>query len=157
MIVNWNKLDAYSFIVSIIWLFRYNIHDGDQFHVDLKPDSSKPHASTRPGRKFKKELIKLATQNLFFLLLVDIKNSSNQNQELSSASSENDRKSIPFSFDSLQNLPNQTDLNTAEKFIQLDQFYPSNDKNLQMKNTNEDDDDDDLLSAAAIACTQINK
>jgi hypothetical protein len=30
--------------------FRYNIHDGDQFHVDIKPDPPKPQYTTRTGR-----------------------------------------------------------------------------------------------------------
>jgi hypothetical protein len=30
-------------------IFRYNIHDGDQFHVDIKPDPPKPQHTTRTG------------------------------------------------------------------------------------------------------------
>ncbi|CAF4971881.1 unnamed protein product, partial [Rotaria sp. Silwood1] len=66
-------------------------------------------------------------------------------------SSEDDKKYLPFSFDSLQKLSNQTDTNILHSLIQLDQLYPSIDK----KKISNDDDDDDLISAAAIACTQM--
>ncbi|CAF5138750.1 unnamed protein product, partial [Rotaria magnacalcarata] len=81
---------------------------------------------------------------------------ANDNSVDSSASSENDKKHPPFSLDSLQNLPNQTDINISQAFIQLDQFYPSIDKNVQISKQISNDDDDDLLSAAAMACTQMN-
>ncbi|CAF3588630.1 unnamed protein product [Rotaria socialis] len=120
-------------------LHTYNIHDGDQFHVDLKPDQFKPQHSSRPVN------ITAYSNKL-----------ANDNSVESSASSENDKKHPPFSLDSLQNLPNQTDISTSQAFIQLDQFYPSTDKNVQISKQISNDDDDDLLSAAAMACTQMN-
>ena len=35
-------------------LFRYNIHDGDQFHVDLKPEPPKAQQSNRTGKTLAK-------------------------------------------------------------------------------------------------------
>lgn len=32
--------------------FRYNIHDGDQFHIDLKPDQIKSHRASTSNRFF---------------------------------------------------------------------------------------------------------
>ncbi|CAF2918217.1 unnamed protein product [Rotaria sp. Silwood2] len=125
-------------------LHTYNIHDGDQFHVDLKPDPSKLQHSNRTAditrHTHEKKLINNSTNSLF-----------------SSTSSEDDKKILPFSFDSLQKLSNQTDTNILQSFIQLDQLYPSIDKNSQIpkQTSHDDDDDDDLLSAAAIVCTQI--
>ncbi|CAF4328136.1 unnamed protein product, partial [Rotaria sordida] len=117
----------------------YNIHDGDQFHVDLKPDPFKSQHSNRT---------------------VDItRNTHEKKLTNNSTSSEDDKKLLPFSFDSLQNLSNQNDTNILQSFIQLDQFYSSIDKNSQIlkQNSNNDDDDDDLLSAAAVVCTQMKK
>jgi len=76
------------------------------------------------------------------------------NSSFSSTSSEDDKILLPFSFDSLQKLSNQTDTNIHQAFIQLDQIYPSIDTNSQIQN-NINDDDDDLLLAAAAACTQM--
>ena len=75
------------------------------------------------------------------------------NSSFSSTSSEDDKIVSPFSFDSLQKLTNQTDTNTQQAFIQLDQLYPSMVN--QKTNNNNNDDDDDLLLAAAVACTQV--
>lgn len=80
------------------------------------------------------------------------------NSSYSSTSSEDDKNPLPFSFDSLQKLSNQTDTTNQQTFIQLDQLYPSIDKNSQNQiNINNDDDDNDLLLAAAIACTQMKQ
>ncbi|CAF0913981.1 unnamed protein product [Adineta steineri] len=119
-------------------LHTYNIHDGDQFHIDLKPDLRKPQQSnqiadsTRHSRK-------KSTDN-------------SPNSSFSSTSSDDDKIISPFTFDSLQKLSNQTDINTHQAFIQLDQLYPSAEKTSQIN-----DDDDDLLFAAASACIQMKK
>ncbi|CAF1117969.1 unnamed protein product [Rotaria sordida] len=119
-------------------LHTYNIHDGDQFHVDLKPDPFKSQYSNRT---------------------VDITRNTHENKLTNnSTSSEDDKKLLPFSFDSLQNLSNQIDTNILQSFIQRDQFYSSIDKNSQiLKQNSNNDDDDDLLSAAAVVCTQMKK
>jgi hypothetical protein len=127
-------------------LHTYNIHDGDQFHVDLKPDPPKSQHSnrtvdtTRPVRK-------KSTDN-------------STNSSVSSTSSDDDKIPQPFSFDSLQKLSNQTDKNLPQAFTHLDQFYPSIDSSNPPpieNNLNDDDDDNDLLLAAAVACTQMKK
>ncbi|CAF3810769.1 unnamed protein product [Rotaria sp. Silwood1] len=112
-------------------LHTYNIHDGDQFHIDLKPDPPKFQHSNRTADMIHQTRKKKLPNNLI--------------------SSEDDKKYLPFSFDSLQKLSNQTDTNILHSLIQLDQLYPSIDK----KKISNDDDDDDLISAAAIACTQM--
>lgn len=41
---------AFNLFDNKIWIFfRYNIHDGDQFHVDIKPDPPKPQYTHRTG------------------------------------------------------------------------------------------------------------
>lgn len=78
------------------------------------------------------------------------------NSSFSSTSSEDDKNPLPFSFDSLQKFSKQTDTNIPQTLIQLDQLYPSIDKN-SSNQTNINDDDDDLLLAAAVACTQMKQ
>ncbi len=147
-----------------IHLFRYNIHDGDQFHVDLKPDPPKSQHSNRTGRT---SIEILQKKSFFFLLVVDTtrpvrkKSTDNStNSSVSSTSSDDDKIPQPFSFDSLQKLSNQTDKNLPQTFTHLDQFYPSIDSSNPPpieNNLNDDDDDNDLLLAAAVACTQMKK
>ncbi len=79
------------------------------------------------------------------------------NSSVSSTSSEDDKISQPFSFDSLQKLSNQTDKNLHQALTHLDQLYPSIDSNNPSMEKNLNDDDDDLLLAAAAACTQMKK
>jgi hypothetical protein len=122
------------------FLHTYNIHDGDQFHVDLKLDPPKPQQSNRTVDTARPPRKKSADNST--------------NSSYSSNSSEDDKTSLPFSFDSLQKLSNQTDTNLHQAFIQLDQLYPSIEKHPSIEH-NFNDDDDDLLLAAAAACTQM--
>ncbi|UJR14790.1 hypothetical protein I4U23_001778 [Adineta vaga] len=122
-------------------LHTYNIHDGDQFHIDLKPDPPKPQYTTRTADNTRSR-----------------KKSTENNQINSSTSSDDDKTTppgeiSPFTFDSLQKLAQQKDSNDIRTSIELDDIYPSIDKTIQM-NMN-DEDDDDLLLAAATACTNI--
>ncbi|CAF4904009.1 unnamed protein product, partial [Rotaria sp. Silwood1] len=124
----------------------YNIHDGDQFHVDIKPDPPKPQYSNRT--------VDTTHRN---------KKSTDSNPTNSSTSSSDDDKiniSIeisPFSLDSLQKLAEEKPINNDnnQTSIELDYLYPSTDKNIQMKINDDDDDDDLLLAAAAAACNNI--
>ncbi|CAF3680898.1 unnamed protein product [Rotaria sordida] len=125
-------------------LHTYNIHDGDQFHVDLKPDAPKPQHSNRTAD--------ITQRN---------KKSTDGNTTNSSTSSDDDKTNIsieisPFSFDSLQKLTEEksTNNNNQTTTIELDYLYPSIDKNIEIK-VNDDDHDDDLLLAAAAACNNI--
>ncbi|CAF1236486.1 unnamed protein product [Rotaria sordida] len=124
-------------------LHTYNIHDGDQFHVDLKPDAPKPQHSNRTAD--------ITQRN---------KKSTDSNTTNSSTSSDDDKTNIsieisPFSFDSLQKLTEEksTNNNNQTTTIELDYLYPSIEKNIEIKVN--DDDDDDLLLAAAAACNNI--
>ncbi|CAF3746474.1 unnamed protein product [Rotaria sp. Silwood1] len=127
-------------------LHTYNIHDGDQFHVDIKPDPPKPQYSNRT--------VDTTHRN---------KKSTDSNPTNSSTSSSDDDKiniSIeisPFSLDSLQKLAEEKPINNDnnQTSIELDYLYPSTDKNIQMKINDDDDDDDLLLAAAAAACNNI--
>lgn len=107
-------------------LHTYKIHDGDQFHVDLKPEPVKPQ--TR-GRK-----------------------KSTDNPSLQSSPPV---EMSPFSFDSLQKLAQEKDPNnnhTNSTLIAIDHLYPSMETRSPTQTL---DDDDDLLLAAATACTKI--
>ncbi|CAF1684576.1 unnamed protein product [Adineta ricciae] len=120
-------------------LHTYNIHDGDQFHIDVKPDYRKPQPSNQSAHTARR-IRKKSTDN-------------SPNSSFSSTSSEDDKISLPFSFDSLQKLSNQKDIDLHHQtFVQLDQLYPSIEKVSEIN-----DDDDDLLSAAAMACNQMKK
>jgi hypothetical protein len=136
-------------------LSRYNIHDGDQFHIDLKPDARKPPHTHQIGRDKQAILV-----NIYFVFLVanstrrarKKSTDTSPNSSFSSASSEEDKSPLPFSFDSLQKLSNQTDTSLQQAFVQLDQLYPSVASTPQIN-----DDDDDLLFAAAMACSQVKR
>ncbi|CAF1240826.1 unnamed protein product [Adineta steineri] len=145
-------VDDFAFNAGVGWpdelkypqrsLHTYNIHNGDQFHIDLKPDPPKPQHSTRP----------VDTTRLR-------KKSTNNNRTNSSTSSDDSKitssiEESPFTFDSLQKLAQQNDANNTQFSIELDGIYPSTDKNIHM-NKNDEDDDELLLAAAATACTNI--
>lgn len=52
--------EFYLFIIYLkYYLFRYNIHDGDQFHVDMKPEPPKPQHITRTSKYLKKRNFKI--------------------------------------------------------------------------------------------------
>ena len=78
-------------------LHTYNIHDGDQFHIDLKPEpTTKPTHSTQL--------------------------TNNRRRKKSTDNHPTNEKSSPFSFDSLQKLA-QHDCQT-NTLIELDQLCP---------------------------------
>ena len=144
--------------------FRYNIHDGDQFHVDLKPNPPKPQYSNRTGTT-EKSIWRKKNQLIDDILIFQLadntsrrKRSTDQNPTNSSTSSEDDKRDLPvetspFSLDSLQKLVEQKDADKRQTFTELDHPYVLIDKNIQIqKNDRDDDDDDDLLLAAAAAC-----
>ncbi|CAF3216133.1 unnamed protein product [Rotaria sp. Silwood2] len=123
-------------------LHTYNIHDGDQFHIDLKPDPPKPQYSNRT--------VDTTRHN---------KKSTDSNSTNSSTSSDDDKTNLsveisPFSLDSLQKLAEEETINNNninQTSIELDNLYPSTDKNVQIK-MNDEDDDLLLAAAAAAAC-----
>ncbi|CAF2779807.1 unnamed protein product [Rotaria sp. Silwood2] len=126
-------------------LHTYNIHDGDQFHIDLKPDPPKPQYSNRT--------VDTTRHN---------KKSTDSNSTNSSTSSDDDKTNLsveisPFSLDSLQKLAEEETINNNninQTSIELDNLYPSTDKNVQIK-MNDEDDDLLLAAAAAAACNNV--
>lgn len=122
----------------------------------MKPDYRKPQPSNQSGKKNTNDSF---LNVCFFRSLAQTarrmrkKSTDNSpNSSFSSTSSEDDKIALPFSFDSLQKLSNQKDIDLHQTFVQLDQLYPSVEKASEIN-----DDDDDLLSAAAMACNQMKK
>lgn len=138
-------------------LSRYKIHDGDQFHIDLKPDVRKPTHAHQKGKERRTD--DHAPCLHFAVLVADCTRRTRKksvdtspNSSFSSSSSEDDKTGSPFSFESLQKLSNQTDTDRQLAFSQLDQLYPSAASPPQIN-----DDDDDLLFAAAAACSHVQR